>query len=130
MNNGRSLAMNSANSERMNSTRNIQSDRYPRRLDLKLRQRRALSGENSKPRGSVVTPIGPAGSASGRRSSGPSTLRGILMFSGASSLTSNSYLPRLEIDARIDPRIAEVGNQAHDKSEQRENIKIGEHDRI
>src|SRR6516225_962506 len=127
MNSGRSLAMNSANSETMNSTRNIQSDRKPRRLALKLRQRRALSGENSKPRAGPVTPIGPAGSTSGRSSSRLSALAGILIFSSASSLISTSDLPRLKIDAGIDPGISEVGDQVHDQAEKSENIEVCEH---
>src|ERR1700704_2250729 len=39
-------------------------------------------------------------------------------------------LPRLEIDARIDPHVSQVGKKVHEKAEQREDIEIGEHDRI
>src|ERR1700741_1661786 len=130
MNSGRSLAINSANSETTNSTRNSQSDTKPRRLAFKLRQRRALSGENSKPCGGAVTPIGPAGSISGRRSSRSNALSGILIFSSASSLMSTSHLPRLEIDAGIDPGVGEVGNQVNDQANQGENVQVREHHRI
>ncbi len=44
--------------------------------------------------------------------------------------SAHSDLPRLEIDARIDPGIGEVRDEIHDKAEQRENIEIGEDDRI
>ena len=44
--------------------------------------------------------------------------------------TGASHLARLEIDARIDPGIGEVGDQVHDEADQGEDIEIGEHDRI
>src|SRR5277367_1789815 len=129
MNSGRSLAMNSASSEITNSTRKSHNDQKPRLFVLKLRQRRALSGENSKPRGSAVRPIGPAGSASGLSSSGtPGPISASTLLGRV--LTSTSHLSRFEIDARIDPGIGEVGNQIYDEANQRENIEIGEHHRI
>ena len=70
MNSGLSLAMNSAQSDSKNSTRKIHNDQKPRRLFLKFCQRRALIGENSKPRGGAFRPIGPAGSLSGLSSGG------------------------------------------------------------
>src|SRR5580704_17423179 len=129
MNSGRSLAMNSASSEITNSTRKIHNDQKPRLFVLKLRQRRSLSGENSKPRGIAVRPIGPAGSASGLSSSGmPGPISASTLLGRV--LTSTSHLSRFEIDARIDPGIGEVGNQIYDEANQRENIEIGEHHRI
>src|SRR3981081_1991463 len=43
---------------------------------------------------------------------------------------STSHLPGLEIDARIDPGISEIGDQIHHEADQRENIEIGEYHRI
>src|SRR5579871_5820688 len=43
---------------------------------------------------------------------------------------STSHLPRLEIDARIDPSIAQIGDQVHGETDQREDVKIGEYHRI
>src|SRR5437763_12399423 len=40
---------------------------------------------------------------------------------------SNSDLPSFEIDARIDPRIGEIGDQVHEQPDQRKNVKRGEH---
>src|SRR3984885_13645229 len=117
--------MNSANKVTTNRIRKIQSDQWPRLFALKLPHRRALSGESSKLPGSQPRPSGPAGSRSGVNSGAPG-----LSVSLGTVLASTSHLPRLEIDAGIDPGIGEVGNQIHDQSDQCENIEIGEHDRI
>src|SRR4051812_39763503 len=69
----------------------------------------------------------------GCRSGGTSIpITPIAVASGVRSLVraSISNLPRLEIDARVDPGIGEVRNQVHGKTDQRENIKIGEYHRI
>src|SRR4029077_9081920 len=42
----------------------------------------------------------------------------------------SSHLSRFEIDARIDPGVGEVGNQVHHEADEREDIEVGEHDRI
>src|SRR4029077_10738412 len=44
--------------------------------------------------------------------------------------SSTSDLPRLEIDARIDPGIGEVGDQIHHQCDERQDIEVGEHDGI
>src|SRR5579883_749720 len=41
-----------------------------------------------------------------------------------------SDLPRLEIDARIDHGVGEVGDQIYDKTEKRENVEVAEDHRI
>src|SRR5580692_8506740 len=88
-----------------------------------------LIGDNSK-RIRGASPSGPAGSTSGVNagsgaagSRGPKSSRMVV-------LSSTSDLPRLEIDARIDPRIGQVGNQVHDQADEGENVEIGEHHRI
>src|ERR1700685_3391134 len=130
MNSGLSLAMNSANSDSTNNTRKNQKDQCPRRLALKLYQRRMLIGDNSK-RIRGASPSGPAGSRSGvSAGSGAAGSRGLPMSSRMVVLSSTSDLPRLEIDARIDPGVGQVGNQIHDQAGGRENIEIGEHHRI
>src|SRR6202051_2636796 len=86
-----------------------------------------LIGESSKPRGTAMRPSGPAGSTFSGGAIPPSVTS--LVFS-ARVLASTSHLPRLEVDARIDPGISEVGNQINDQSNERENVEIGEHDRI
>src|SRR6516164_643650 len=117
MNSGWSLAMNSANSETKNRTMNSHNDQKPRLLALKLRQRRALSGDSVSQCSSTGTPMpsGPTGAVS-----------------GACGLTraSTSHLPRLEIDPRIDPGIGQVGDQVHDQADQGEDVEIGEHHRV
>src|SRR3984957_13041204 len=60
MKNGRSLAINSANSETTNRMRKIQNDQYPRRFDLKFCQRRRLSGDGEK-RWRVIGTTSPSG---------------------------------------------------------------------
>src|SRR6202795_370711 len=130
MNSGLSLAMNSANSDSTNSTRKNHNDQWPRRLALKLYQRRMLIGDNSK-RIRGASPSGPAGSTSGvNAGSGAAGSRGPSTSSSMVVLTSTSDLPRLEIDARIDPGISQVGNQIHDQADESENVEIGEHHRI
>src|ERR1700744_6302147 len=90
-----------------------------------------LIGENSKPRGGASKPSGPAGPVSGRCSGPirllPSEARGPSLMR---VLTSTSDLPRLEIDARIDPGVSKVGDEVHDKADESENIEIGEDHRI
>src|SRR5262249_13395257 len=44
--------------------------------------------------------------------------------------SSNSDLPRLEIDARIDPSIGEIGQQVYDKPDEGQDIKRCEYHRI
>src|SRR5580704_1729907 len=130
MNSGLSLAMNSANSVTTNSTRKNHNDQKPRRLALKLYQRRMLIGDNSN-RIRGASPSGPAGSTSGviagSRAAGS---RGPSMSSRMVVLSSTSDLPRLEIDAGIDPGIDQVGNQIHDQADESKNVEIGEHHRI
>src|SRR5262245_801674 len=100
--------MNSANSDTRNSVRKIHNDQYPRRLALKFSQRRLLIGDIFIQRRS--------GAASGAVA--------------ASDLipvrASTSNLSRLEVDARVDPRVGQIGNQIHDHADQREYVKRGE----
>src|ERR1700730_5297289 len=109
--------MSSANSETTKSTRKIHSAQYPRRLALKLSQRRRLSGDKAQrwPSGRTARPIGDCAVVSGTSM----TVR-----------SSTSHLPRLEVDARIDPGVGEVGNQVHQQSDQRHDVERGEHDGI
>src|ERR1700728_3113321 len=123
--------MNSANSETMNRTRKIHNDQKPRPFALKFCQRRILIGENSNLLGRMARPTGPVGSRSGVNP------RAAISFSppGSGRLSalvrsSTSHLPRLEVDARIDPGVGQIGNQIHDEAYERENVEIGEHDRI
>src|SRR4249920_1816038 len=97
MNIGLSLQMNSANSDTMNIVIKSHSAQYPRRLALKFSQRRLLSGESAIARrvGGAASPIG------------DTAISGGLM----PARTSTSDLPRLEVDARIDPCVSQVGNQ-------------------
>src|SRR3984893_2967444 len=89
-----------------------------------------LIGDNSK-RIRGASPSGPAGSTSGViAGSGAAGSRGPSMSSRMVVLTSTSDLPRLEIDARIDPGIGQVGNQIHDQADESENVEIGEYHRI
>src|SRR5580704_4303255 len=88
-----------------------------------------LIGDNSN-RIRGASPSGPAGSTSGvNAGNGAAGSRGP-RFSRMVVLSSTLDLPRLEIDARIDPGIGQVGNQIHDQADESENIKIGEHHRI
>src|SRR6516225_3127527 len=114
---GLSLAMSSANSDTTNSPRKIHNDQKPRRLTLKLSQRRRLSGDSAK-RGSAIDSTRAAGALAA------SSVRSRRV--GAS--TSN--LPRFEIDARIDPGVGQVGDQVHDHADKREDVKRREHHRI
>src|SRR6185437_10713919 len=127
---GLSLAMNSAPSEITNRTRKIHNDQKPRLLALKLRQRRALIGDSSKSRAGPARPSGPAGSMSGRSSGAAGASAPGAIMSSVRSLASTSHLPRREINARIDPRIGEVGDQRHDQADECEDIDVGEHHRI
>src|SRR6476660_9784396 len=113
---GLSLAMNSANSETMKSVRKTHSAQNPRRLALKFSQRRLLSGEIAIAFmvGGASTPIV------------ETEISGGLMPVRAST----SDLPRLEVDARIDPRVGEIGNQINDYADKRKNVECGEYDRI
>src|ERR1700731_2599999 len=109
--------MNSANSEATNKTRKIQNAPYPRRFALKLRHRRALSGDIAKrwPSGRTASPIGDCA-----------------VVSGTSMVvrSSTSDLSRLEVDARIHPGIGEVGQQIHQQPDQRQDVKRCEHHSI
>src|SRR5438270_1556322 len=98
--------MHSANSDRTNSTRKIHSDQKPRRLALKFCQRRRLIGEGaSRPTIGTVAMLGKGGGA------GSGACRAVR--------SSTSDLPGLEVDARIDPGIGEVGDQVHQEADQR-----------
>src|SRR5262249_4113678 len=114
---GLSLQINSANNDTTNIVRKIQSDQYPRRLALKFSQRRLLSGESAIafPVGGAASPIGDTAAVSG----------GLIP-----ARASTSDLPRFEVDTRIDPRVCKIGDQVHDHTDKRENIKGGEHNRI
>src|ERR1700691_3609207 len=123
--------MNSANNEAINSTKNSQSDQNPRRLVLKFRQRRVLIGERAERGGTAEGPSGPVGSTSGMSSGTVSRLApGVSTVLSSSALTSTSDLPRLEVDARIDPGVGQVGNQIHYQADEGENVEVGEHHRI
>src|SRR5215469_6329426 len=105
--------MNSANSVTVKSTRKIHSAQKPRRLARKFSQRRRLIGDSVKRRRSGLA----KGSGAGTRA-------------WAGVRWSISDLPGLKVDARIDPRVGEIGNQVHHESQQREQIERGEHHRI
>src|SRR6478752_7806469 len=107
--------MNSAKSESTNSARKIQSDHQPRRFALKLLSRRRLIGE------SLSQPWPASGGAS-------AALRVLGGRSISVSLTSG--LPRFEIDPGVDPCVGQVRDEMHDKADQREDVEIGEDDRI
>src|SRR5262249_54466617 len=94
----------------------IHNDQWPRRLALKFSQRRLLSGDRLIARldGGASTPIVETAISGG--------------LTPARASTSN--LPRLEVDARIDPRVSEIGYQVHDHANERENIERGEYHRI
>src|SRR4051812_1066460 len=117
MRNGLSLARNSANSVTTNSTRKIQNATYPRRLALKFCQRRRLTGDMPIEcrAGGTSRPITPTAVASGVRSE---------------VRASTSNLPRLEVDAWVDPGVGEIGQKIHRKPDQRENIERGKHHRV
>src|SRR5829696_8966333 len=60
-------------------------------------------------------------------------MTGAGIITGAENTTPGartSRLPSLEIDPRIDPGVGEVRNQVHDEAEEREDVEVGEHDRI
>src|ERR1700683_1400730 len=123
--------MNSANNEAINSTKKSQSDQNPRRLVLKFRQRRVLIGERAKRGGAAGGPSGPVGSTSGMSSGTASRLpAGVSTAFSSSALTSTSHLPRLEVDARVNPGVGQIGNQIHDKADEGENVGIGDTNRI
>src|ERR1700749_2540035 len=101
--------MNSAPSEATNSTMKIHNDQYPRRVALKFCQRRRLIGVSSnRPRRFLTT--APAGAAD-----------------GTAVRASTSHLPRLEIDARIDPGVGEVGDQIDHEADQRKDVERRKH---
>src|SRR5271170_728244 len=90
-----------------------------------------LIGDSSKACGEGASPSGPAGSTSGiSRGATVVPSSSVSTFFSAWIFTSNSHLPRLEIDARIDPGIGEVGYQINDEADERENVEIGEHHRV
>src|ERR1700733_2296328 len=120
--------MNSANSVTTNNTRKIHNDQYPRRLVAKFCQRLLLSGDSAKRLGCGSTPSGPVGSASGIGRSAAGA--GLLSLPRGWVLTSTSHLSGFKVDAWVDPRVGEVGDQAHDQSDQRKYVKIGEDHRI
>src|SRR6476660_9325286 len=97
---GLSLTSTSANSDSPNSTRKIHSDQKPRRLRLKLASRRWLIGDRTMNflRGGCVWP------------GAGSVVASAFLSSRSSIFASTSDLARLEIDARIDPRVGEVGD--------------------
>src|SRR3954447_4818010 len=97
--------MNSAPRVTKNRTRKIQSDQYPRRFLLKFSQRRRLIGDSATTlcSGGTASPIGDCGVVSG---------------TSIAVRSSTSNLTRLEVDARIDPGIGEVGDQVHHEPDQ------------
>jgi len=97
---------------------------------LKFCQRRRLIGDSVKRRGKGSGPTGPVGSTAGVRVRGSMPPPGTSLILSARVLSSNSNLPRLEIDARIDPGVSQVGNQINDEADEREDIEVGEHNRI
>src|SRR6516164_3628357 len=109
--------MNSANNESTNNTMKIQNAQLPRRLALKLCQRRRLSGKSAKrcPSGGTASPIGACA-----------------VVSGTSMVvrSSTSHLPRLEVDARINPGVGEVGQEIHHQPDQRHDVERGEYHRV
>src|SRR5665811_2520929 len=103
--------MNSANSEIRNSARKTHNDQKPRRLTLKLSQRRRLSGDSAKRR----------------------KITGWRLPTGVSTATSEKFsrfdastsdLPRLEVDARIDPSVGQIGDQVHHHADEREDVEL------
>src|SRR6516162_2088228 len=114
---GRSLAMNSANSVTTNRTRKIHSDTCPRRLALKFCQRRRLSGDMA------------SGRSSGGTASPPGATAVISGFSVAMR-ASISRLARREIDAWIDKRVGQIGDQSDHKADERKDIEVRENDRV
>src|SRR5215470_6115677 len=106
--------MNSAHNDNTNNTMKIQNAQWPRRLALKLCQRRRLSGESAKRcrSGGTPSPIGVCAVVSGTWM--------VVRW-------SSSHLPSLEIDARIDPSIGEVGNEVHHQPDQGHDVECGEH---
>src|SRR3990172_5068830 len=109
---GLSLEMNSANRLIKNRARNIHNDQKPRRLPLKVSQRRRCRAE----------------SQGGRRGSPWAVTSSMIVVSVGASM--RSHLARLEIDARIHPGIGEIGDEADDEAEQREDVDRGEPPRI
>src|SRR6516164_10777524 len=109
--------MNSANSEITNNPRKIQNDQWPRRFALKFCQRRRFSGDSASwwRSGGTANPIGACAVVSG---------------TWIAVRSSTSDLPRLEIDARINPGVGEVGDQVHQKPHQRQDVERGEHHRV
>src|SRR5262245_32586359 len=104
--------MNSTNSDTTNSVRKIHNDQYPRRLALKFSQRRLLIGDIFIQRRSAAA-------------------SGVLAASDLIPVrASTSDLSRLEVDARVDPGVGQIGNQIHDHADQREYVKRGEDDRV
>src|SRR5467141_2671104 len=86
-------------------------------MDLKFCQRRLLTGDILSPwrDGGTSRPITPTAVVLGVRS----VVR-----------ASTSDLPRLEIDARVDPGIGEIGQQIHREANQREDIQSRKHHRV
>src|SRR3990172_988602 len=109
---GLSLAMNSANRLIKNRARKIHNDQKPRRLALKVSQRRRCKAE----------------SQGGRRGSPWAVTSSTIVVSVGASM--GSHLARLEINARIHPGIGEIGDEADNEAEQRKDIDRGEHHRI
>src|ERR1700680_1959985 len=61
---------------------------------------------------------------------GPTSGVGLTMAGGGEVRASISHLPGLEVDARIDPGIGEIGDQIDHEADERQNIEVREHDRI
>src|SRR3954452_5586665 len=55
---------------------------------------------------------------------------GTLSSSGGFARSFTSRLPRLEIDARIDPGVGQVRDQVYQEPEKREDVEVREHHRI
>src|ERR1700760_1919283 len=116
--------MNSEKSVTPNNTRKIHNAQSPRRLVAKFCQRLLLRGDSAKRLGRGSTPSGPVGSASGVGRSAADG--GVSFLPRGWVLTSTSHLSGFEVDTWIDPRIGEIGDQAHDQPDQRKDVKIGE----
>src|SRR6185437_6187236 len=109
---GLSLAMNSANREIRNIARNTHNDQYPRRSALKFSHRRLLLGDIFIQRRSADA-------------SGVAAASGLIPVRASTSDRS-----RLEIDARVDPCVSQIGNQVNDHADQRKYVKRGKDDGI
>src|SRR4051794_24411438 len=119
---GRSFASSSAKSVTTKRTMKIQNDQNPRRLALKFVSRRRFSGESrtNPSRGSAGASGAAAGEATGTRSRSGER--------GASFMASG--LPRVKVDAGVDPRVGEVRDEVHHQADEGEDVEVREHHRV